>query len=163
MDAPQGRYRVIEKDGRLVVIDNATGRPASTSVPPPRAAGSGRPGQSSSPVAPAKGGLETLSDMLLHMAVREWDAEGRAVIHWQWTENGKAKSWDALLDPGQQRRLGLALVHLVAIPLPILLFALGGGSWIWLGFILAAYPLLRGIRGIAKLQAETRGRPSSDS
>jgi 4-hydroxybenzoate polyprenyltransferase len=85
------------------------------------------------------------------------------VIHWEWKESGKEKSWDALLDPDQQRRLGLALVHLVAVPLPILLLAVVGGSWIWLGFILAAYPLLRGIRAISKLQAETSGRPPPNS
>src|SRR5688500_724115 len=144
MDAPQGRYRVIEKDGRLVVIDNRTGAPASSPVvPPPRMGGRGGPVQSASPVTAAKSGLDTFADMLLRLVVREWDAEGRAVIHWEWKEGGKERSWDALLDLDQQRRLGRALVHFAVLPVLILLLMFAGGSWVWLAFVLGAYPLFR--------------------
>ena len=154
MDAPQGRYRVIEKDGRLIVIDNGTGRPASTSaIPPP----SGRPGLSASPVAPATSNLDSFADFLLRKVVREWDKEGRAVIHWNWKKNGKEQRWDALLDRGQQRRLGRALVALsTTFPLMIFLF-IAGGVFFWFGAILALMPVVWAIAAIARLQRETGG------
>src|SRR5688572_20500555 len=135
MDAPQGRYRVIEKDGRLVVIDNRTGAPASSPVvpPPPRMAGRGGPVQSASPVTAAKGGLDTLIDMALRLAVTEWDSEGRAVVRWEWKQNGREQRWDAALDTEQQRRLGLALIYAALLPGLFLLLAVLLGSWAWLG------------------------------
>lgn len=51
MDAPKGRYSIVEKGGRLIVIDNATGVPASPvsrTIAPEMV----RPRTSSAPTAP---------------------------------------------------------------------------------------------------------------
>ena len=42
MEAPKGRYSVVEKDGRLIVIDNQTGAAAASTTPSPRPGTSGR-------------------------------------------------------------------------------------------------------------------------
>lgn len=154
MDAPPSRYRVIEKDGRLIVIDNSTGRPASTTspIPPPSA----RPGGSPSPVAPAPGRLDSLADSLLRRVVREWDSEGRAVIHWNWQTNGKDRRWDARLDQGQQRRLGRALVALLSAPIFIMLVIFSGGLFLWLAFFIVP-AIVWGFRTIGRIQRETGG------
>ena len=118
MDAPKGRYSVVEKDGRLVVIDNGTGAPIRTSIAPPPA----RPGRGA-PVPPSPvggrdpGPLDRAADVLVALAAREWDGEGRAVVAWQWEQNGVQKRWDASLDDRQQRRLGRALLALCAVAL----------------------------------------------
>ena len=125
MDAPRGRYRVEEKDGRLVVIDTSTGAPipsrgVSAPASPPRPAG---------PPAPASLGLlDRLGRALLYLAVASWDEQGRAIVAWQWEQDGRTRRWDAALDPAQQRRLGRALLAFAAFPLNILLSILAGGA-----------------------------------
>ncbi|HEX9947594.1 MAG TPA: hypothetical protein VGA98_08645, partial [Allosphingosinicella sp.] len=86
MDAPKGRYRVIEEDGRLVVIDNESGTPIPSSLVPPRRPRPGRsPASPPVPVAPAgPGPLDRAGDFLLAVVAREWDSQGRAVIAWRW-------------------------------------------------------------------------------
>ncbi len=157
MDAPQGRYRVVEKEGRLVVIDNRTGSPIPSSVaaPPPR-----RPGRGSAapvgPVAPAGPGLGgRAADALLALVVRRWDSEGRAVIAWQWQENGKTKRWDAALDPGQQRRLGRALLALLVAPTLLVLTAFADGGLFAASVFVAMPPVIWGAFTIRRLQRET--------
>ena len=49
MEPPKGRYSVVEKDGRLIVIDNQTGSPAASTTPSPQP---GRPNASSAPLRP---------------------------------------------------------------------------------------------------------------
>ncbi len=160
MDAPKGRYRVVEKDGRLVVIDNATNVPVTPSIPPPRAAS--RPGATSGPIAagpiaPGKGALDGAADALLTLAVNRWDREGQAVIRWRWTENNEPKSWDALLDSSQQRRLGRALLCLAAAPVLFLALILVGLPW--LSFLIGLPLLFWGVRSIGRLRTETAGQP----
>ena len=157
MDAPQGRYRVVEKDGRLVVIDNETGAPIPSSVAAPPPARSGRPAASpAGPVAPAgPGPIDRAADLLLALAVRRWDEQGRAVIAWQWEENGKVKRWDAALDPGRQRRLGRALLALAAAPLAVIAAILSGGALVGPAIVLALPPLAWAAFSIRRLYRET--------
>lgn len=152
MDAPKGRYSVIEKDGRLVVIDNSTGAPVpSTFTPPVRGGGA--------PAGPVGGGdpgaLDRAADLLLALVVRKRDPDGRAVIAWQWQENGKVKRWDAALDPDQQRRMGRALVAVAAAPALAVLAILTGGALFGLAIILALPPLGWGIFALRRLYRET--------
>jgi hypothetical protein len=149
MDAPQGRYRVEERDGRLVVIDNLTGAPA-TSVTPPR------PG-SPSPVSAGRGMADSLADALVALATKGRDDQGRAIVAWEWTESGKTRRWDARLDPGQQRRLGRALLALGGFPLGVIVVLLAGAAWGWIGLALAFAFGVRGLLHIRRLQAETGG------
>jgi hypothetical protein len=142
MDAPKSRYKV--------VIDNATGAPATR---PPT--GAGRPGASPSPVTPGKGLIDGLCDALLSLAVREWDAEGRAVIAWQWKQGQETRRWDAVLDAGQERRLGRALLGVSAIPVAMLFFVFAAGTMMWLGLALAAVPIVWGVSVIQRLRRET--------
>lgn len=129
MDAPRGRYSVVEKEGRLVVIDNGTGAPIPSTFSPP-AGSPGRPGTSpSAPVTGAGPGLvDRAADFMLTLAAREWDSEGRAVIAWKWQQNGQDKSWDAALDRRQQRLMGRALLALASAPLLPLVLLLADGS-----------------------------------
>jgi hypothetical protein len=151
MDAPKGRYRVEEKDGRLVVTDTLTGAPISQ--PPPRAPGA----RSAGPVSPRPPGLsDRLGRLLLRLVVSRWDDAGRAVIAWEWQQNGRTARWDAILDTAQQRRLGRALSAILAFPLLVLLLILG----IWILFPLAfvAFGVSAwGVMAVLRLQRETGG------
>jgi hypothetical protein len=167
MEAPKGRYSVVEKDGRLVVIDNSTGGPAMPAMPSPRPgrpAGSsmqapspGRLAVSAPPIVAAKGMLDSAADFLLTLAVKEWDADGYAVVGWEWKENGKKKRWDARLDPAAQRRLGRALLRLASAPLFILWLVVLSGPIMWIALALTAVPVATAVHRIAKLQRETGG------
>jgi hypothetical protein len=155
VDAPKGRYSIVEKGGRLVVIDNGTGAPIPSSLAPlPRP---GRDGVS--PVGPVSGAgpgpLDRAADLLLALAARKRDSQGRAVIAWEWRENGRTKRWDAALDEAQQRRLGRALLALVAAPLLLVLLVLADGAWFAFGMLLALPPLAWGAASIRRLYRET--------
>lgn len=162
MDAPKSRYRIVEKDGRLVVIDNATGAPVSP--PPPRPAGAPRsgPGGPAPVIASGRSAVDGAADFLLALVTREWDGEGRAVIAWEWKESGRTRRWDARLDTGQQRRLGRALLAVAAFPLAILIFILFDGSARWVGVALALPPVVWGVVAVRRLQRETAGQPPAD-
>ena len=157
MDAPQGRYRVVEKDGRLVVIDNQTGSPIPSTVasPPPPRPGRGA-AASAGPVAPAgPGPIDRAGGLLLALAAKRWDSQGRAVIAWEWRENDKVKRWDAALDPGQQRQLGRALLAIAAAPVALVLAVVTGGALFGLALILA-FPLVAwGAFSLRRLHRET--------
>ena len=156
MEAPKGRYSVVEKDGRLIVIDNGTGAPIPSTFAPPT--GGARAGRSASP-SPVSGGgpgpVDRAADLLVALAAKRWDDEGRAVIAWEWQENGKVKRWDAALDPGQQRRMGRALLALVAAPFLPILAILTGGALIGLAILLALPPLAWAALSIRRLYRET--------
>jgi hypothetical protein len=157
MDAPKGRYRVVEKDGRLVVIDNETGSPLPSSIAPPPTV---RPGRSAAapagPVAPAgPGPLDRAADFLLTLVVKQWDSEGRAVIAWESGERGKGSRWDARLDEAQQRRMGRALLALCAAPVFGLFFIFGDGAASGFGALLTLPFVLWGAFALMRLRAET--------
>ena len=153
MDAPKGRYRVEEKDGRLVVIDTHTDAPIAS----PGVSNPASPRRPAGPVAPAPPGLaDRAARALLPLAVDHWDDEGRAVVAWQWEQNGETRRWDAALDPAQQRRLGRGLLAFAAFPLTILLSILTGGGALLL--LPAAVPAtLWGVWAVIRLQRETGG------
>jgi hypothetical protein len=156
MEAPKGRYSVVEKDGRLIVIDNGTGAPIPSTFAPP----SGRPGagrsQSSAPISDSgPGPLDRAAGRLLALVVKRWDSQGRAVIAWEWQENGKVKRWDALLDEGQQRRMGRALLVLAAAPLLLVLAMMVDAGLFGLAILFAAPPLLWGFIALRRLHRET--------
>jgi hypothetical protein len=154
MDAPQGRYRVVEKDGRLVVIDNETGGPIPSSIAtPPRPRGGNA---SPSPVAPAgPGPIDRAAGFLVTLAAREWDGEGRAIITWKWTRNGRERRWDAALDERQQRRLGRALLALVAAPLLLFFLFFAGGTLSAVATLLTLPPAAWAAVSIQRLYRET--------
>jgi hypothetical protein len=150
MDAPKGRYRVEEKDGRLTVIDTETGAP----IPSPGLSASGAPPRQGGPIAPPPPGLfDRLGRLLLHLAVRSWDEQGRAVIAWQWEQNGRRKRWDATLGPAHQRRLGRALLAFSAFPLVVLLSIFLAPFWLLLPFALPA--TFWGAWSVARIRRET--------
>src|SRR5688500_3105918 len=107
MDAPKGRYRVEEKDGRLVVIDTVTGAPASSVTPPPGPRPA--PGRAQGAAEHPSGLVDRYGRLLLGLVVNRWEADGRAIVAWEWEQNGRAQRWDAALGPAEQRRLGRAL------------------------------------------------------
>lgn len=181
MEAPKGRYSVVEKDGRLIVIDNMTGAPARSNTPTPQP---GRPGASLAPVRPAgssapiqpgasrttsrppaspspivagKGMLDAAADALVTMASKEFDGDGRAVVAWEWKSNNKTRRWDARLDAAQQRRFGRALLAMCATPLLIFAFVLLSGAAMWIALALTIPTILWGFGSIARLQRETGG------
>jgi hypothetical protein len=163
MDAPKGRYRVVEQDGRLVVIDNQSGEAVSPSISPPRQ--SAGPGASSRPViASGKGALDTAADFLLAFAVHEWDGEGRAVVRWRWKEKGREKTWDAALDKDQQRRLGRGLLAFCAAPVFALVMIFGELGALALPVLaITGLFVARGVWKINRLMAETGARPDESA
>lgn len=166
MDAPPSRYRIVEKDGRLIVIDNSTGKVASGTTQP-RPGGSpiaGRPktsapGSGGSPISSPAGTLTAWRDgigaLLLRLTVSEWDENGLAIIHWSWKRNGVEQRWDAGLDEDEQRRLARALTALATLPLFLILLIFGGGGWLFVPLAFTVVPVAWGAIAIAKLRAET--------
>jgi len=147
MDVPPSRYRVVEKDGRLIVIDTSTG--AATGAAPAAPMRSG-----SAPAAPVNGLLDRVADAAAQVVGTGRDPQGRMIVAWEWTQNGKVKRWDAALDPAQQRRLGRSLLSIVApIPLAVVLFLAGQP---FIGFVIALPLILSGGIGLNRLQSETQ-------
>ena len=181
MEAPKGRYSVIEKDGRLIVIDNRTGGPAVTNMPSPRPNRPGgtappvrpgrspaqarpgmswpqrRPPDSASPIVAGKGTLDSVGDFLVTLASKEFDADGNAIVGWEWKSNNRTKRWDARLDRAQQRRFGRALLAMIVSPLPILFVLLLDSSALFAGMVLAVPLFAWGFQAIVRLQKETGG------
>lgn len=155
MDAPKGRYSVVEKDGRLVVIDNGTGAPLPSSIrPPPSRTVGGRPSHSAPVSATGPHALDRAADLLVALVARQRDSEGRAVIAWTWQQNGREKRWDAALDQSQQRRLGRALLAFVASALLLLLLIFTGRALSAL-VIPLTLPALWGMISLMRLYRET--------
>lgn len=154
MDAPKGRYRVEEKDGRLVVIDTVTGAPASSVTPSaaPRAVPPRGPGVIARPL----GLIDRYGRLLLRLVVKSWDDEGRAIIGWEWEQNGRKQRWDAALGPAEQRRLGRALAGVSAFPLLVLL-SIFAGPLPWLFLPVALPATFWGVWSIMRLKRETGG------
>ncbi|HEU0099439.1 MAG TPA: hypothetical protein VFQ67_11775 [Allosphingosinicella sp.] len=154
MDAPKGRYRVEEKNGRLVVIDTATGAPASpvNSSPAARGAAPRGPGVVDRP----PGLVDRYGRLLLALAVRRWDGEGRAIVAWRWEQNGRERRWDAELGPAEQKRFGRALVGVSALPLVVLVSIFAGPVALLL-LPVALPATFWGVWAIMRLSRETAG------
>jgi hypothetical protein len=152
MDAPQGRYRVEEKDGRLIVIDTRTGAPAAPFSPSVAQPPSQR---SAGPIAPPPPGLvDRYGAVLLRLVVRSWDGQGRAVVAWRWLESGRGRRWDASLGPAEQKRLARGLAAFTAFPL-FLLLAIFAGPGAWLLFPVALAATFWGLWSVRRLTRET--------
>lgn len=148
MDAPKGRYRVEEKDGRLTVIDTATGAPASSVTPRPTG-----PGAVSTP----PGLADRYARLLLGLVVTKWDEEGRAILAWEWEQDGRKQRWDAALGRAEQKRLGRALAAISAFPIFVLLTIFAGAGLTWLLLPVALAATFWGVWAIIRLQRETGG------
>jgi hypothetical protein len=154
MDAPKGRYRVEEKDGRLTVIDTAAGAASSVTPPPgPGPAPLREPGTVSRPT----GLLDRYGRLLLGLVVRNRDEEGGAVLDWEWEENGRKQRWHAVLGPGEQKRLGRALAAVSAFPLLVLFAIFGGSGPAFLLLPVALPATFWGVWAIMRLHRETGG------
>jgi hypothetical protein len=153
MDAPKGRCRVEEKDGRLSVIDTATGAPASPVSPSPRpgVAPPNRPGAVSTP----PGLIDRYARLLLSLVVRSWDKDGRALVAWEWEQNGRKRRWDAALGPAEQKRLGRALAAVSAFPILVLVTIFAGPGLGWPLLPLALPATFWGVWAIVRLKRET--------
>lgn len=153
MDAPKGRYRVEEKDGRLTVIDTFTGAPASSAAPSRRsgAAPSDRPGAVSTP----PGIVERYGRLLLGLVVKRWEGDGRAVVAWEWEQNGRTERWDAALGLAEQRRLGRALAAVSAFPIFVLLTIVAGFGLAWLLLPIVLPLTFWGVWSVTRLKRET--------
>jgi hypothetical protein len=150
MEAPPSRYRVVEKDGRLIVVETKTGAPAPSVAPQGTA-----PRPSAAPLTEGKGVLDSLADAVAARVSKGRDPEGRLVIAWEWKQNGRPRRWDATLDAGQQRRLGRALLAIVAA-FPAVLITFATETPFIALFV--AVPLIGwGMIALNRLQSETRG------
>jgi hypothetical protein len=154
MDAPKGRYRVEEKDGRLTVIDTVTGAPVSKSAPSP-GSGSLPPPPRQGAVSTPPGLIDRLGRRLLGLVVNSWDKEGRAVVAWEWEQNGRKQRWDAALGPAEQKRLGRALAAITAFPIFVLLTIITGFGLTWLLLPFAFPVTIWGVWAMLRLQRET--------
>jgi hypothetical protein len=156
MDAPKGRYSVVEKDGGLVVIDNRTGAPIPSSVaPPPARSGQARFAAAGPVNAAGPGAIDRAAGLLLAAAARQRDSQGRAIVAWEWRQNGQVRRWDAALDEGQQRRLGRALLALSTAPLLLVAIGVADGALLGLGMLLVLPWLAWGAVSIRRLYRET--------
>ncbi len=154
MDAPKGRYRVEEKDGRLTVIDTATGAPATSVTPSPRTPASPPPNPPALVSSPP-GLLDRYGRRLLGLVVTRWDKDGRAILAWEWEQNGRKERWDAALGPAEQKRLGRALAAVTAFPLFVLFTIAAGFGLTWLLLPVALPATFWGVWAIGRLKRET--------
>lgn len=150
MDAPRGRYRVEEKDGRLTVIDTATGAPAAPVAAP-------APARRPATVSRPPGLLDRYGRLLLGLVADRRDGEGRAIVSWKWEQNGRTRRWDAALDPAQQKRLGRGLAAVSAFPVAVFLAIFAGPGLIWPLLPFALPAAFWGIWSIMRLKRETGG------
>lgn len=129
IEAPPSRYRIIEKDGRLIVFDN--GRPTATDL-----AARGAPILASSSLSSAEGGGSALVKLLdgwaRGMATwfgERWEPDGRLILRVKSGANAHTKRiW---LSPKQARAYGWGLLGIAGaiglnFPVNMLLFAVGG-------------------------------------
>lgn len=156
MDAPKGRYRVEEKDGRLTVIDTASGAPASP-VSPPTGQGAPRPRQPGGADRPP-GLFERYGRLLLSLVVNRWDEQDRAILAWEWEQDGRTERWDASLGPAEQKRLGRALAAVSAFPILILFTIFAGFGLVWLLLPIALPLTFWGVWAVMRLKRETSRR-----
>lgn len=156
MDAPKGRYRVEEKDGRLTVIDTATGAPASSVNPPP--ASHTPPPNGPGAVSSPPGVVDRYGRLLLSLVVKRRDEQGRAILAWEWEQNGRKQRWDAALGPAEQRRLGRALAAISAFPIFVLFTILAGSGVSWFLLPLALPATFWGVLAVTRLKRETGSR-----
>jgi hypothetical protein len=104
-----------------------------------------------------KGLLDSLADALAAGVSKGRDPEGRIVIAWEWKQNGRTRRWDAALDAGQQRRLGRALLSmLAAAPVALAVFLAGKG---FIALLPAGALIGWGAISLNRLQSETAGSP----
>ena len=101
--------------------------------------------------------IDRFGRLLLSLVVKRWDEEGRAVVAWEWEQNGLKKRWDAALGPAEQRRLGRALVAVCAFPLFVLFTIFAGAGLTWLLLPLALPATFWGVWAIMRLKRETAG------
>jgi hypothetical protein len=153
MDAPRGRYRVEEKDGRLTVIDTVTGAPASSVTPPP--GGGASPPHWPGLVSGPPGLVDRYGRLLLGLVVNRWDEGGRAVVNWEWEQNGRKRRWDAALGPAEQRRLGRALAAVSPFPIFVLFTIFAGSGLTWLLLPIALPATFWGVWAIMRLKRAT--------
>lgn len=153
MDAPKGRYRVVEKDGRLTVVDSEAGAPASPAQSPQSPGAAPRPPPAGLDRPP--GLFDRYGRLLLSLVADRWDEDGRAILAWQWEQNGSTRRWDAALGPAEQKRMGRALAAVSAFPAFVLLTIFAGPGLIWplLPFALAS--AFWGVWAIMRLKRET--------
>jgi hypothetical protein len=159
MDAPKSRYRIEEKDGRLVVTDTGPLDPVSA---PRRDAALPHAGPSIPPHAPKPHSLggpsqgpRGLTALLLRAIVSRWDDQGRAVIAWEWEQNGAMRRWDAVLDARQQRRLARAMAAIFAFPLLLMLSIVGGTDAFAVPIGLAFVATAWGVMTVGRIRRET--------
>lgn len=120
--------------------------------PGPQAAPRREPGGPARP----PGLFDRYGGLLLRLVVNRWGSDGRAIVRWEWEQNGRAERWDADLGPAEQKRLGRALAGISAFPLVVLLSIFAGPVlWVLLPFALPA--TFWGVWAIMRLQRETRG------
>jgi pimeloyl-ACP methyl ester carboxylesterase len=160
MDVPPSRYRVIEKEGRLVVIDTAASEPGDSTAEP-RQGPRRRLRLSAGPIVSGLVSVrDWLADFVLGAAVREWDNAGRAVIDWRYQDrNGVDFEWQARLDLDEQDRLGRALLEIATAPLLIIAWIAFDSGWVRLiAFLLCAPTMVWGMMQLLGLRGETNGR-----
>ena len=153
MDAPKGRYRIEEKEGRLVVTDTFTGAPVSST--PPSSLPSRTSERGVGPVGAAPLGLlDRYGRLLLRLVVNRWDGQGRAVVAWRWEQNGRRRQWDASLGPAEQKRLSRALAAFSAFPV-FVLAAIFAGPVVWMLLPIALAATFWGVWAVMRLTRET--------
>lgn len=114
MDVPKTRYRVIERDRKLIVIDTWTGDPATKAMPLPASPSARSPGLPR--IAIGRGVFDRLALACARIGTKGRDAQGRALVRWDYKVNNKPRRWEAALDPAQELRFGRALMGLASFP-----------------------------------------------
>jgi len=154
IEAPKGRYRVVERGGRLIVTDVQTGQSASSAVQAAARAAEQRagrgdsrsPAQASAELRPAAGdtapraappatGGDPAEQLANWWLGNRRDARGRLIL----LVRGRPA---VALDPAQAQRLGRPLLGMALAAGVALVFAA-----IWVSL----YPLIIGVIGLSRL------------
>jgi len=154
IEAPKGRYRVVERGGRLIVTDTQTGLNASSAVQAAARAAERRAGRGESRsaarasedvrpgareiaprAAPTASGADPAEQLANWWLGNRRDARGRLIL----LVRGRPA---VALDPAQARRLGRPLLAMALATGVALIFAA-----IWV----SVYPLIIGVIGLSRL------------
>ncbi len=148
LDTPPSRYRIVEKDGRLIVYDRGvqvSGGGAKPAAPmraaPVAARQAAAPMRASAQPDAASGHLGRLADKTATLFARRRNADGSLLIRATRSEGLRKRTQEATLTPAQARTYGMSLLGFTPFAFGMLVSLFGGGV-IGVPLLILGIPLL---------------------
>jgi hypothetical protein len=135
-DIPPSRYKIVEKDGRLIVYDKGVqvssgmGKPAAPTqmrAAPVAARAAAAPIRTMSTPGTGDGRLGRLADGTAALLARRRNADGTLVIRRTKKEGLRSRTQEATLTAEQARIYGMSMLNFIPFALGMLLSFFGAG------------------------------------